>query len=602
MAGVSICERGEAEVPMKSYREFIKEVFIDPIRTAVVVDDEFPTLDGFISDPASEIKKAQINNAKAIIDLCREQRPHPWVVDVHDGKNISLQNAGNAATHFDHTDLLILDYHLEGEHKDGGKAIGILSRLARNEHFNQVIVYTNNDVGDTLIEIGLGLISYEQVTAAVNGIDMTQIMKNLGSLEESVPEDVAQALKSIDDLTILKLLSVGTFKTRTLKNLQELAYFFSVCDTLLLHQKFSPGDLVAYIVLKRIELLRGVMSKDFIGNVAIGFDGESNWIRTNSLFVTILSKTVPPSEFKDRLATAIAKWDPSPHQLILSKMRNEISSRGIIAENEVLQDGYLQAGWLDEIFHPVEAVRKTNTRRNVAMHWESIGSRIESNVLGFAEKIGHYLSENNIQISKFDKTNALSEKDKVALHKNAYVCCKEVEGYHLTSGHVFQIKNNQDNEYWVCVTPACDLVPGQGEELGAWKSFKAVRLYKLSDPKSALENAHRAHYLFLRVNGGDPLAFSFRPEAEGAQKSTPTMIWQQFYAKNQGNLFGENCNRLEILISQLDSGVVKLIEKDVDIVSQIRYEYALNLLQRLGSHLSRVGLDFVSPASINKKS
>ncbi|QFY43524.1 hypothetical protein F6R98_13595 [Candidatus Methylospira mobilis] len=31
--------------PVPSYRDLIKEVFIDPIRTAVVVDDEYPTLD-----------------------------------------------------------------------------------------------------------------------------------------------------------------------------------------------------------------------------------------------------------------------------------------------------------------------------------------------------------------------------------------------------------------------------------------------------------------------------------------------------------------------------------------------------------------------------
>jgi len=29
------------------------------------------------------------------------------------------------------------------------------------------------------------------------------------------------------------------------------------------------------------------------------------------------------------------------------------------------------------------------------------------------------------------------------------------------------------------------------------------------------------------------------------------------------------------------------------VVAQLRYEYALNLLHRIGAHLSRVGVDFV---------
>ncbi|WP_205930622.1 hypothetical protein, partial [Pseudomonas viridiflava] len=38
-------------------------------------------------------------------------------------------------------------------------------------------------------------------------------------------------------------------------------------------------------------------------------------------------------------------------------------------------------------------------------------------------------------------------------------------------------------------------------------------------------------------------------------------------------------------------------EQKCEVVAQLRYEYALNLLQKLGGHLSRVGLDFVNPSS-----
>src|SRR4051794_18396679 len=39
-----------AEVLPPTYRDFIKEAFIDPIRSAIVVDDEYPTLDELLLD------------------------------------------------------------------------------------------------------------------------------------------------------------------------------------------------------------------------------------------------------------------------------------------------------------------------------------------------------------------------------------------------------------------------------------------------------------------------------------------------------------------------------------------------------------------------
>ena len=39
------------EATSPTYRDFIREVFIEPIRTTVVIDDEYPTMQDFLSLP-----------------------------------------------------------------------------------------------------------------------------------------------------------------------------------------------------------------------------------------------------------------------------------------------------------------------------------------------------------------------------------------------------------------------------------------------------------------------------------------------------------------------------------------------------------------------
>ncbi|MDD2661099.1 MAG: response regulator receiver domain [Methylococcales bacterium] len=146
------------------YRDLIREVYIDPIRTVVVIDDEFPSLDGLIAKELKEEgawdgKRDDANKVKEILQFCRKKE-NAWLVDVHDGKNDEI-----IAPHLIHSDLMILDFHLND---DGGKAIKILKKLAESNHFNMVIVYTNGDpqaggdIETVVRDIALGMTYYDE--------------------------------------------------------------------------------------------------------------------------------------------------------------------------------------------------------------------------------------------------------------------------------------------------------------------------------------------------------------------------------------------------------------------------------------------------------
>jgi len=585
-----------------SYRDLINEAFISPIRSAVVVDDEFPTLDGFLVDREAAAIKPYAGRALDIINFCRNRLPYPWIVDIHDGRNISFDGEALTATHFDHTDLLVLDYHLNGNEGGAERALSLLRKLSSNEHFNLVIVYTNNDISETLKQIALALSCDSVFSSFFSNVSHKYLARVILKWEETHGDVLSELTESIDRLTLVKAVTKGEYWLKQFERLDEFRVF---CDVLTLAPdglRFNGVDMLKYVLGEKFKLLKEQMSVVNFGLVETGElnapDGRVvNWVRVDSLFVTVVNKTdVAPDQFADCLVTAIEAWDPSPHRLILSRMRGEVSRRGIMVEQEVLKNPYLQAAWLSDIFKRENSELRTNVRRNVSRHWESLGSKVEPGVLRFAEKVGQYLADNDVEVSKYCETYIMSNTEKIALHVNNYVCSKPVEGHHLSTGHVFSLGKD---EYWICLTPACDLEPredvsGGNKHLGTWKPFKAAQIVPMPDCIPALKNATRGNHLFLSIGETEPVAFTFLPNAGSEHSETPTLRWQQFYARDQGK-FDNQSNFFNVARSLVTEKGLAFEEQVALVIAHVRYEYALHLLHRLGSHLSRVGLDFVKP-------
>ncbi|MCF5167037.1 hypothetical protein GIW45_23950 [Pseudomonas congelans] len=577
----------------KTYREFIEEVFIKPIRTAVVVDDEFPTLDEFLLNPEAASKKRYAERAKDIISFCRARRPHPWIVDIHDGQNISLIKEGESATHFDHTDLLVLDYHLKGEQYGGDLAINLLKRLASNDHFNLVIIYTDNDVSNTLREIGNSLCGQERAKAFCAAKVDARVEETFQNWVDEGDEIVHQLIESIDVMAFIKAIYMDDLDFKKCFEIDQFLSFKSLLATKKID--YNPNHMLRLVLRYKLDIFLPAMADGDYGDLQLDESSNSedgtrvNWLRIDSLFLTIIKKSeVSPEQFSNRLISAIASWDPSPHRLIVTKMRSEIGRRGVMVEKEVLQNPYLQAAWLKGLFDVGAAELRTNVRRNVVKHWDSLGARVEPSVVAFAEDLSSFLSSNDVSFERFQNP-AYSKSSLMALHVNHHVCSKPIEGHHLFTGHVFKI----DEEFWVCLTPACDMEPGRkvgkgiNKDLGAWKPFKAAKIEPLLEFNSALANAARGHHLFLGIDGSQPTAFAFSLEAE------PTLKWQQFYAKDQG-YFEPGTYDFNLMLGKDEAGLLKFESKVAKVVAQLRYEYALHLLHRLGNHLSRVGLEFIS--------
>lgn len=596
----------DAFATQDSYSDFLREVFIDPIRTAVVVDDDYPTLDELlvvtagltdtvVTQPGVSLAERD-NRAKLqmIVKLCRDQKPTPWLVDVHNGTTPTAEGEARAASHFDHTDLLILDYHLD---KDGGseKSIEILRRLAGNDHFNLVVVYTrgHEDTGGierTIREIALSLASPKQfpVLAKTESDDLIKQFDDWESLDEGV---FKKLLAALDEGALLRVLGSGSTDWAGCALLPEIGQLAGLFKSKPTEVSFQMDQAFRYLVERKQAQLASAMSKIPLGAVELGINGEINWIRTDSLFVTVISKDEAPEKIPQKLLTALEAWDPKPQRLIVSKMRAELSARGGAVESNALRNRYLQSAWLDDLLETNQAKRRTNVRQDVNRHWENLGGIVWPSVLKFSERLADFLVADDPLGAKrrLIPRGSVTDEILVHLHFNRYICSKAIEGHHLLTGHILRT----DTEYWLCLTPACDLEPGQGSDkgwkllLGEWMPLKAVQLSeeKLDkEQKTALKNATRANYIYVEIDG-QLKVFGF-----GSSDSAPTLRWEQFFAKDCGAFQPDARLKLGRVAAVNDDLSMKF--ETATVVAQLRYEYALNLLQRLGAQLSRVGLDF----------
>jgi hypothetical protein len=581
------------------YSELIKEVYIDPIRTVIVIDDEFPSLDGLIAKELKEEnpwsgEKEDAEKVKLILDFCRK-KDKPWLVDVHDGKKVDADQDEHIAPYLHHSDLVILDFHLNGNDGTGEKAIKILRKLAANDHFNLVVVYTNEpDIDSVVRQVALGL-STPDPTLELTAEEVESLKSGLGEWEIE-QENILKELRVLaSEQTYLSIPTPKGLNCRSIGEIPEVCTILEMYKGKPKGAKIKFEHLVKWLLWEKEREIIGQLSAIPLGVVSVSkLGGAVNWVRTDRLFVSVVSKSHQPKEIPDKLLCALNAWCPRPHRLLMAKMRSLIDERGVAAEADVLSNHYIQAGWLLELLDSSEQDTLGAISNTINRHWEAMGDALTADIGEFGKKLITYLSsQDSSEIIKLHSPvkDPVADANKITKALNCYVSTKTSEGSHLTTGHVLEIMNaNEKLEYWVCLSPACDLVPGQKTSgwfgrLGNYLPFSVVFLSEVNET-TALAAADQNIYLFLEIDG-TIRTFTFNPNGE--LKSNPS--WEQMFALNKGSFVGEE-RKVNIARLTGDAENLVLHSSQAKVVCQLRYEYALNLLQRLGVSLSRIGLDF----------
>lgn len=599
------------------YKPHLKSAYIDPIRTVTVIDDEYPTIDDLILSSKEDFSQENIYRLKEIIDISRSEE-YNWLLDVYNGKEKKVQE-GTVSNRLYHSDLLILDYHLDGE--DSGyckKSIDIIKNLSENRHFNIVAVHTKGYDGQkgSVNEVLIDIITSLQKRPAISILNekikskVDDVLDEWEIDEPGIRDELIGSISTIDLLfLILKHeteLCSGNFQNEILD------VFYGIYEGRPDNINIQKPLILKWIVSKKLEKYVDQFNDKTSKFFDWGINKNCNWIKTEDLFITVLGKKdTPISEIPNQLLEALSDSKPHPHKLILSKLRSEIESNGSYAASNILNKRFLQAAWLKELLlNKDDNAIKTAAWQAVTKLWEELAYEIKVGLDQFTINLVQDLKKIDSPLDYFIDKSTLADELEQIKHANCFSCSKKITSHHLVTGHVLEFKNN----HWLCLTPMCDLVPGQK----SGDNLLPVTLVKMYDAKVALNNTRQYMQRELNLDILPPIddneairqilnystqnnLLFIQPELDGKihilsftvgldGKANPKAM--DCYVENQGIFTEANTITLKY-VEPMDNNM-KVTSVEAKIVAELRYEYALNLLGRLGVSKSRVGLDFIN--------
>ncbi|RWO96206.1 MAG: hypothetical protein EOQ98_22700 [Mesorhizobium sp.] len=579
------------------YKAFIKEAFLDPIRSVLIVDDDYPTFDEVLAatiDPEGRLQtgteKTWPKNQKRIANMIASFRTpgRPLLVDIHDGKNVTFGEEVALAAHLHQSDLLVIDFELDkAKPRDGIRAIEIIRRVSENNHFNLAVVHTVEDLNYVFHSVLAGLMNRSTNNLSADKISQTEEL--IEHLEDNEEGSRARLINTVTESQYFHFRKNPKTYLRDMYNgLEPYSHFKTYCDVAGVAKKHLP-TILNYL-LNEVEEKLSFWGNDSAPSNLEWSDNGIRWIRSDSLFVAFSDK-LKEEDLLEAVLGALSEWSPQPARLFLAKIRSVMDEFGVLAQGDALEPKYALAYWYSRLLSADKQHQRWLISESVSRHSDQLLTSVLKRVDDFALRlIGAELENGNpIDICKERLKLDLADVEiirKAEREHNSIVCSKQPDGWHLATGHVLKL----NMEYWVCLSPMCDLVPHQMSDnlvraFGERLPFTAVKLHAI--PNGGVVNGVQTNrFIFLRIDG-EVKAFGFNnPEFPD---SSP--YWQTLFAEKRG-VFNENAFELKIRRTRKGSrGLVAKIN-DATIVSQLRYEYALNLMQKLSISTTRVGLDF----------
>ena len=580
------------------YAKFIAEAFVKPIRSVLIVDDDYPTLDEILEQEIAKkggggphaTNKTWYNNPeriKRVIDGFRKPE-RPLLVDIHDGANVDARGDAKVASHLHQSDLLVLDYELDKTRRgDGERAIEILRGLIANDHFNLVVVHTGESLDKAYRDIILGLLGPLETNLSDEEREtVDQLIADREDAEEEILGALHQAV-TINQYLHARLHPDTYLRTMGKKE-QPYAVFSGLADEA--GWDNDSRKLVLRRLLADAETQVRALLNDSSAAGLKWSKSSVKWVKAESVFIAFSNKSDHDDLFAE-LQTALEAWNPAPSRLFMAKLRAEMDEYGVVAQTEALERQHALAHWYARLLRSKGDERRWLIAESVGRHSDQLLNTILRRVETFASGLidaeakaaGEDIDARCQQHFSVDLSKKQSKKRAEREH-NAFVSSKAPEGWHLTTGHVFTV----DGDYWICLSPACDLVPGQGAtrnaDFGGRLPFMAVKLHPVAADGDHDVNSNL--YLFLTLEG-EVKKFCFN--SQGKDATAP--IWRTFYAERRG-LLDKDFNFQLSVVAAGSRRLVATVHRS-QVIAQLRYEYALNLLQKLGVSMTRIGLDFV---------
>lgn len=600
-----------AEAVVRSFRD-------DAIRTAVLIDDQFPTYRQMHGAAENDFK--ELDRATNLYGFFHERG---LICDIENWRNLGDAEL-DIINKVRKSDLVVLDYQLGAA---GPKAaLQILRQLAISPHFNLVVIYTN----DPLSNVALS------AAAAMRGVAPPK--------QEHVPTDeVLSDAEAILDREEFREVDAG-----------RLASYLTHNETQ------WKGDLQvamqdAGLHLKNLRALTDHVARRWIRQVSGDYTPEESpvlylhcsiadpntmWIHCGSCFVAVVGKqsagdTQGEGDYVwQRLDRALRAWRPNYYRLVLSEIQNALELEAIV-DHEAWLDDNLCLGlglYLLEAENTVIGQSNANVvagsaqslidrfvdiiRRRLASHERITETATKMLVARLSTPLA---TPQDSETARHVRARELAHvppdancdwKAKVLPAINAFMISDEFRGAHITTGSVLK---SGETDYWLCVSPACDLEPREtgpvllqlikltiGSSTEKYSTGERIVINTLDGPivLTALNATTRQPSLkvVLLQNGtGVSRDMHAAPVLTGWFASTMTPGTPATGAA-EPNMAGEMAERPPIgpgatvapVQVPANGGSIAFT-----VVAQLRGTFATRFLLAAGQHLSRVGVDFI---------
>ncbi|MFC6281776.1 MULTISPECIES: response regulator receiver domain [Polaromonas] len=558
--------------------ELIEEAFIAPIRFALLVDDQFPIYSKIVDKAPAASQDS--DRAAKLFNFCRGKG---WLCDVDNGASDKDQER---ISHLHQSDLLVVDFHLDpAKQEDPARALQILQQLAQSEHMNLVIIYTAAEPPSVVQEVAFSLGAGVTLDADKfkNGVQWLEdldpdIERTISvQLNTAVLDNFLYGKKPNGDSNALrKAIQEAGAATGDLQNL-----VINVLCQLAMETRVTPD-----VVARR--------AKQQGARVSFGKKDESFWVTQGNVFVVVVNKQDEPAVLVERLRSALVAWNPPALQVMMVHARAALERAGRLPDEKVLESSRRQAGWILRILLGETAeIRRTHLQELYDRIFGRLVNTISTSISEFGSKVFEPMAGVTPLLQAATMAGDESLNEIVVFHAlNEHLCSEPHVDDYISTGVVFRSLINGTWDYWVCSSPACDLVPGQATgwdgEMKPLLPITAARLNPIRQSVTVgtlLQDATHCRHLFLS-EGGKPIAL------EIVDSKSRQMRLEMMLVEKEGRI--ENASFSARVLRVDGDGKPTTNNVDFEVVGMLRKDYANRILAESGQQRARIGVDYVN--------
>ncbi|WP_041750356.1 response regulator receiver domain [Bradyrhizobium sp. BTAi1] len=599
-------------MPDAAYEAVVIETFEKkPLRTVLMIDDEFPTFSDLAAGESRDNAKRFRQKLLATAMYEGFKRSN-MICDIENGI------VADQSERLRKSDLVVLDYHLGPGENNSEQSIRLLRDLAHSKHFNTVVVYTNEPKLD---DVWLEIIScirggWSRLPASLTDQPAAEWERLVE--KELVPESHKEAL--------MQFVARG--------RMGDIEPSIKSVLTGELEEREIATDILDIVLEALLHHQLGAIARDYSKLPSIGatggFAGGVRWIQSQNAFIAILQKVdLPedrsaPVDEKDPvgimagLRKALLAWQPNLVQILVSEIQNVLELDALATADGQLQKSDTQTAlwyYLLQSLGTLDLERPPDVSAPIISIIDKVLDGIRQRLISDEELLRHAsdaligsLRETGWTSTdwptpskrlfegarKLARADGLVDLQQTIFRLNTFFSTEDFARAHLTTGAIF--RSVATDTYWVVSSPACDLEDRQPGAYQAWArsidpltAVVALRLERYPRVDRALKDATTGKYIFLEQSAGDQKAFKIVDDA-----GVPS--YEFFFAHNRGRITRNGARKVftaNRLFVNEESPTGILSAEEFEIVQQLRDLNASRTLLVAGQHLSRIGVDFI---------